>query len=126
MKDPNLQNTPIRTEHGKRIREAFIATGNVTTVDYASAELRIVLEQLERDIEYVGKKVALCFKRMELSRALEATRRARHDLSLLEANRDEFLKLQREHTSIPFIEPPSGRFAFPDLFVDVLKGYPWL
>lgn len=42
--DPNLQNIPIRTELGRRVRHAFIANpGNVLlAVDYSQVELRIV------------------------------------------------------------------------------------
>jgi DNA polymerase-1 len=42
--DPNLQNIPIRTEEGRRIRQAFVAPPGkkILAVDYSQIELRIM------------------------------------------------------------------------------------
>ncbi len=50
--DPNLQNIPIRTDEGRRIRQAFVAAKNyrILAADYSQIELRIMahLSQDER------------------------------------------------------------------------------
>lgn len=42
--DPNLQNIPIRTERGARVRKAFVADKNMSllSVDYSQIELRVL------------------------------------------------------------------------------------
>jgi len=55
-KDPNLQNIPIRTESGRRIREAFcVGTGfeMLLTADYSQIEMRI-MAHLSEDADLIA------------------------------------------------------------------------
>ena len=42
--DPNLQNIPVRTEDGRRVRRAFVAPKgwSIVAADYSQIELRIM------------------------------------------------------------------------------------
>ncbi|MGB0665037.1 MAG: DNA polymerase I [Pontibacterium sp.] len=53
--DPNLQNIPVRTAEGRRIRHAFVAPEGYTIVaaDYSQIELRI-MAHLSKDAGLVG------------------------------------------------------------------------
>ena len=61
--DPNLQNIPVRTPEGRRIRTAFIASpgGRIVSADYSQIELRIMahLSKDERllDAFFTGEDV---------------------------------------------------------------------
>src|SRR5690606_4098587 len=41
--DPNLQNIPVRTAEGRRVRTAFVASdGHIVSADYSQIELRVM------------------------------------------------------------------------------------
>jgi DNA polymerase-1 len=61
--DPNLQNIPIRTEEGRRIRHAFVAEKGhkLVSVDYSQIELRLAADMADipalRDAFREGKDI---------------------------------------------------------------------
>ncbi|TQK70731.1 DNA polymerase I [Nocardioides sp. SLBN-35] len=51
--DPNLQNIPVRTEEGRRIRESFVVGSgyaSLMTADYSQIEMRIMAHLSEDDL----------------------------------------------------------------------------
>lgn len=50
--DPNLQNIPVRTEEGRRIREAFVPDAGYTLVslDYSQIELRLLAHVADMEV----------------------------------------------------------------------------
>jgi len=54
--DPNLQNIPVRTEEGRRIRDCFVASSpfeNLLTADYSQIEMRI-MAHLSHDAQLIA------------------------------------------------------------------------
>ncbi|OFZ99064.1 MAG: DNA polymerase I [Betaproteobacteria bacterium RIFCSPLOWO2_02_FULL_62_17] len=78
--DPNLQNIPVRTAEGRRIREAFIAPPGavIVSADYSQIELRI-MAHLSEDANLIA-----AFERGEdihRATAAEVFNRALHEVS---------------------------------------------
>ena len=73
--DPNLQNIPIRTEEGRRIREGFIVGAGyecLLTADYSQIEMRIMAHLSEDDAADRGVQVG---PRLPLDHRLPGLRR---------------------------------------------------
>ena len=73
--DPNLQNIPVRTELGRRIRKAFVAEGHpdqlLLAADYSQVELRVLahlsgdpnlIAAFERDEDIHAATASLVYK----------------------------------------------------------------
>ncbi|HRY37053.1 MAG TPA: DNA polymerase I [Candidatus Magasanikbacteria bacterium] len=84
--DPNLQNIPIRTELGREIRQAFVATEKniLMSADYSQIELRIVaslaqdkkmIDIFERDLD-IHKATAAAINNVPIDKVTKEMRRA--------------------------------------------------
>ncbi len=85
-KDPNLQNIPVRTDEGKRIRTGFIAPeGKVlVSADYSQFELRLaailsgdqaLIDDFNHDVDIHTKTASEAFK-VPMDKVTKAQRRA--------------------------------------------------
>lgn len=89
--DPNLQNIPIRTELGREIRKAFVATEDnvLLSADYSQIELRIVaslakdekmMEIFEKDLD-IHKATAAAINGVPLEEVTKEMRRAAKEVN---------------------------------------------
>lgn len=89
--DPNLQNIPIRTEFGRQIRHAFIATEKniLMSVDYSQIELRIVaslaedkkmIEIFKQDLD-IHRATAAAINNVSLNEVTKEMRRAAKEIN---------------------------------------------
>jgi DNA polymerase-1 len=72
--DPNLQNIPVRTEEGRRIREAFIVGAgyeSLMTADYSQIEMRIMAHLSEDDLLIAAFRSGRDFHSVTASRVFE-------------------------------------------------------
>jgi DNA polymerase-1 len=85
--DPNLQNIPIRTERGRRIREAFVPREkgwSILSVDYSQIELRLMAHFAEeesliesfREGEDIHRRTAAIVNGVELDGVTDDMRRS--------------------------------------------------
>ena len=85
-KDPNLQNIPVRTDEGKRIRQGFIAPADriLVSADYSQFELRLaavlsndqaLIDDFNHDVDIHTKTAAEAFN-IPLEQVTKTQRRA--------------------------------------------------
>ena len=85
-KDPNLQNIPVRTEAGKRIRTGFVASHNkiLVSADYSQFELRLaavlsgdqaLIKDFNNDVDIHTKTASEAFN-VPMDKVTKAQRRA--------------------------------------------------
>ncbi|PSQ98801.1 MAG: DNA polymerase I [Bacteroidetes bacterium QS_9_68_14] len=94
--DPNLQNVPVRTERGRRIRRAFVAAEGWTLMaaDYAQIELRILAAMS-------GDEAMLATFREEGDIHTDAAARV-YDVAPADVTRDQRRKAKAVNYGIPY------------------------
>ena len=78
--DPNLQNIPIRTEEGRRIREGFVVGAgyeSLMTADYSQIEMRIMAHLSEDDLLIEAFKSGQDFHSITAARVFDVAGRTR-------------------------------------------------
>ena len=87
--DPNLQNIPIRTEDGRKVREAFIAPqgSKILSADYSQIELRI-MAHLSKD-----ERLIQAFKNNEDIHKITAAEIFSCDLSNVSSEQRRYAKV---------------------------------
>ncbi len=90
--DPNLQNIPVRTEEGRRIRETFIVGEGfdcLMTADYSQIEMRIMAHLSEDALLIEAFRSGQDFHSMTASRVFGVRRGRRHDRHASQDQGDE-------------------------------------
>jgi DNA polymerase-1 len=107
--DPNLQNIPIRTELGRKVRHAFIADpGNVLlSVDYSQVELRIVAHMSE------DKTMLAAFQGGQDIHA--ATAAAIYDVPIDQVSREQRNRAKGVNFGLIYGMSPFGLSRFTDM-----------
>src|SRR3546814_5880267 len=58
--DPSLQNIPVRTPEGRRVRAAFVASGGqIVSADYSQIELSVMAHVSDRSEEHTSELQSL-------------------------------------------------------------------
>ncbi len=90
--DPNLQNIPVRTEEGRRIREGFVV-GNgyecLLTADYSQIEMRIMAHLSQDDLLVEAFKSGRDFHSITAVARLRRRSRGRHGRDARQDQGDE-------------------------------------
>jgi DNA polymerase-1 len=107
--DPNLQNIPIRTELGRRVRQAFVAEpGNVLlSVDYSQVELRVVAHMS-------GDEAMLSAFRAEQD-IHEATAAAIYNLPIEEVSKEQRNRAKGVNFGLIYGMSPFGLSRYTDM-----------